>query len=354
MFGVIITVEYYSSELCRFMSLDCPRLSVVAPCFNEAEGLGEFYRRVSTSCIDVVGDDFEIVLVNDGSRDATWPLMVELADRDPHVVALNLSRNHGHQLALTAGLAHCRGDRILILDADLQDPPELLGEMMSRMDRGACIVFGQRRQRNGETRFKTWTAAVFYRVLRSLVDIDIPVDAGDFRLMNRRALDILNAMPEHHRFIRGMVSWIGLKQEAMIYDRDVRYAGVTKYPLSKMIRFAVDAVTGFSVSPLRLASFTGIVMAALGSLLLLYVLGSWLRGHVVEGWTSLAVISLIVGSVQLLVLGIMGEYLGRLYIEAKRRPLFIIDEIATQGRREIADPGYVDIERGRRVERTTS
>ncbi len=265
-------------------------------------------------------------------RDRTWEVLRALSATDPTVVAVKLSRNHGHQLALTAGLTQCRGERVLVIDADLQDPPELLGAMLAMLDAGADVVYGQRRSRAGETRFKTATAAAFYRLLRRLVEIDIPLDAGDFRLMSRRALDVLNAMPEHHRFIRGMVSWIGLRQVPILYDRDARYAGETKYPLRKMIRFALDAITGFSVAPLRLASVLGGVAAALSLLLMIYTLGSWLLGHTTPGWTSLSSIVLLIGSVQLMVLGIIGEYLGRLYIEAKRRPLFVIETVVASQR----------------------
>ena len=308
-----------------------PLLSVVAPCFNEEATLGEFHRRVTGACEDAgIGDDCEIVLVNDGSRDGTWRAMQALGRTDRRVVAINLARNYGHQIALSAGLQHCRGRRVLVIDADLQDPPELLGAMLRAMDEhGADVVYGQRRHRAGETRFKTWTAAIFYRVLRRLVDVDFPVDAGDFRLISRRALDALNRMPEQHRFIRGMVSWIGLKQIPLLYDREPRFAGSTGYSLGKMIHFALDAVTGFSIVPLRLASCLGAILAAISLLLLTYSIGSWLTGHAVAGWTSLISIMLVVGSVQLLVLGVFGEYLGRLYVESKRRPLFIVESVVS-------------------------
>ena len=307
------------------------RLSIVVPCFNEQDSLPEFHRRMSAAA-DATGEAYEIVFVDDGSSDRTWEVLRALSATDPTVVAVKLSRNHGHQLALTAGLTQCRGERVLVIDADLQDPPELLGAMLAMLDAGADVVYGQRRSRAGETRFKTATAAAFYRLLRRLVEIDIPLDAGDFRLMSRRALDVLNAMPEHHRFIRGMVSWIGLRQVPILYDRDARYAGETKYPLRKMIRFALDAITGFSVAPLRLASVLGGVAAALSLLLMIYTLGSWLLGHTTPGWTSLSSIVLLIGSVQLMVLGIIGEYLGRLYIEAKRRPLFVIETVVASQR----------------------
>jgi glycosyltransferase involved in cell wall biosynthesis len=312
-----------------------PRVSVVAPCYNEENGLAELHRRVSNVCREVAGDSYEIVLVNDGSTDNTWATMVLLSSVDPHLVAVNLSRNHGHQLALSAGLSICAGERILIIDADLQDPPELLPQMMVRLDAGCDVVYGQRVGREGETWFKRATAKVFYRLLKRLVDIEIPLDTGDFRLMSRRVLDILNAMPEQNRFVRGMVSWIGLRQESLSYRREARYAGETKYPLSKMFRFAVDAITGFSVRPLRMASYIGGIAGVFGILLLLYVLGSWLSGATVAGWTSLMVIVLILGSVQLFVIGLLGEYLGRLYMESKRRPLFVIDSIV---RGDVADP----------------
>lgn len=307
------------------------RLSVVAPCFNEEEGLPEFCRRVNAACAAAVGTSFEIVLVNDGSRDATFGVMCNLSANLPNVVAINLSRNYGHQIALTAGLQACRGERILIIDADLQDPPELLPQMLAVMDAdGAEIVYGQRRKREGETLFKSWTATLFYRLLRHLVDVDIPLDTGDFRLMTRRALDILNAMPEQFRFIRGMVSWMGLKQVPLVYDRDARFAGTTGYSVSKMVRFALDAITGFSIVPLRIASYLGAAMGTLSFGMIGYTVLSWALGSTIAGWTSLTTIVLIIGSTQLMVLGMFGEYLGRMYIESKRRPLFVVESIVTR------------------------
>src|SRR5215468_2335462 len=306
---------------------DSPALSVVAPCYNESESLPELHRRVSQVCRDQVGDSYELVLINDGSADGTWSSIRSLAETDPHIVGVNLSRNYGHQLALSAGLSICRGRRILIIDSDLQDPPELLPQMMTLMDQGADVVYGQRENRLGETWFKRASAALFYRLLKRLVDIEIPLDAGDFRLMSRRALDVLNAMPEQHRFIRGMVSWIGLDQRPVVYRRDKRFAGETKYPLRRMLKFAVDAITGFSIQPLRAAVHLGVLLG-LGSLaLLLITLYGWLAGETVTGWTSLMTVILLLGSVQLLVLGVIGEYLGRLYLESKHRPLFVIDRV---------------------------
>jgi len=302
-------------------------LSVVIPCYNELDGIGELHRRVTAACDAQVGTSYEIVLVIDGATDGTREAIIELAKNDPRVVAVDLSRNYGHQVALSAGLELCRGHRILILDADLQDPPELLGPMMARMDEGFDVVYGQRLKREGESLFKRSSANLFYRLLRRMVDIDIAADTGDFRLMSRRAVNHLNAMPERYRFIRGMVNWIGLKQTAFHYHRQARYAGTTHYPLRKMILLAIDAMTSFSVVPLRFASHLGMVFGLAGLLALGYTIVSWIDGNVLPGWTSLAAIVLILGSVQLLVLGIFGEYLGRMYMETKRRPLYIINEI---------------------------
>lgn len=302
-------------------------LSVVIPCYNEEDGIDQMYARVTAVCRQEFGDDYEFLLVNDGSRDATWQKILALTDHDPRVVGVNLSRNHGHQLALSAGLEVCSGQRILIMDADLQDPPELLPDMLRAMDAGADVVYGQRTQRHGETAFKRLTAALFYRLLDSLVDIKIPVDTGDFRLISRRSLEVLKAMPEKHRFVRGMVSWIGFNQVPLPYERQERFAGKTKYPLSKMVRFAVDAITSFSVTPLRLASLMGCVCSFFGFIALFYTLTSWLQGRTAPGWTSVMTVIIFLGSAQLLVNGILGEYLGRLYIETKQWPLFIIDRV---------------------------
>ena len=304
-------------------------LSIVIPCFNEEACLPTLHKRLGAAARKTGRDDYEIVYVNDGSRDSTWAIMQKLAGSDPHVVAVNLSRNHGHQLALTAGLDLCRGDTILIIDADLQDPPELLAEMRETMQREeADVVYGVRKSRAGETPFKRATAHGFYRLLSRATEVDIPLDAGDFRLMSRRALDALLAMPEQARFIRGMVAWIGFKQVPFAYDRDVRFAGETKYPLRKMMSFAFDALTGFSSAPLKLASHAGLWLS-LGSVLLIAYIGySWLSGKSIQGWTSLMLVVVVLGAVQMFVLALLGEYIGCLYNEAKRRPLYIVQEIA--------------------------
>ena len=305
------------------------QLSIVIPCFNEEACIPELHRRLTGAAAEAVGNDYEIVLVNDGSRDGSWSAMQKLAAKDPRVVGVNLSRNHGHQLALTAGLDLCRGEKILIIDADLQDPPELLPAMLDAMrDQEADVVYGVRRSRSGETAFKRATAHGFYRMLSRATEIDIPLDTGDFRLMSRRALDALLAMPEQSRFIRGMVAWIGFRQVPFAYDREERFAGTTKYPLSKMLRFAFDALTGFSSAPLKLASHAGLLLS-LGSLLLLtYIAYAFLAGQSIQGWTSLMLVVVVLGAVQMFVLALMGEYIGRLYNEVKGRPLYIVQEVA--------------------------
>lgn len=304
-------------------------LSIVVPCFNEEACIPELYRRLTDAARSVAENDYELVLINDGSRDGSWAAMEQLAAADDHVLAINLSRNHGHQLALTAGLDLCRGKTILIIDADLQDPPELLPAMLETMrEQRADVVYGVRRSRAGETAFKRATAHGFYRLLSRATDIDIPVDTGDFRLMSRRALDALLAMPEQARFIRGMVAWIGFRQVPFAYDRDQRFAGSTKYPFGKMLRFALDALTGFSSAPLKLASHAGLLLS-FGSLLILAYIGyAFIAGRSIQGWTSLMLVVVILGAVQMFVLALMGEYIGRLYNEVKGRPLYIVQDVA--------------------------
>jgi glycosyltransferase involved in cell wall biosynthesis len=304
-----------------------PSLSVVIPCFNEADGLGELHRRLTAICHKFAGSDWEAVLVDDGSTDGTGAIIRSFVQSSPQFVGVLLSRNHGHQLALTAGLSQARGERILIIDADLQDPPELLPDMMALMDQGHEVVYGQRISRRGETAFKKGSAALFYRLLNRLTDTNIPVDTGDFRLMSRRALDVLMSMPEQHRFIRGMVSWIGFSQAPLLYDRDERFAGETKYPLSKMLTLTVDALTSFSTKPLRLATWLGMFVASLSIPLFIYIFASWIVGQTVSGWVSLTLIVVFLGSTQLIVLGIIGEYVGRMYMQSKGRPLFILEDV---------------------------
>jgi dolichol-phosphate mannosyltransferase len=247
------------------------------------------------------------------------------------VTAVNLARNFGKEFALSAGLAEARGERILIIDADLQDPPELLKSMMVQMDGGADVVYGLRPDREGESWLKRTTSAAFYRMLGWLTDIPIPRDTGDFRLMNRRVVDVLLAMPESHRYLRGLVSWVGLRQEPIEYRRPPRHAGKTKFTPGKLIALAFDAVSAFSIRPLRLASYLGLIAGIGGFLLLVYVVWSWMAGVAVQGWTSLMVVVLLLNSATLKVIGIMGEYLGRTYLESKRRPLFVIERVVRKG-----------------------
>ncbi len=307
-----------------------PQLSIVVPCHNESQNLAPLHARCTAAARSVVDESYELILVDDGSRDSTWQQMQALATSDSHVVAARLSRNFGHQLALSAGLQLSSGARVLIVDADLQDPPELLPRMMEVMDRGNDIVYGQRQSRQGETWFKRASAAVFYRLLRRLTDVEIPIDTGDFRLITRRVVTVLSDMPEQHRFIRGMVSWIGLRQDAVPYDRDQRACGNTKYSTRRMLRLALDAVTGFSTRPLRIASLVGLCFGTLGFIGVAYAVTGWAMGQTVPGWTSVIVVVLLLGGIQLFVIGILGEYLGRLYLEAKRRPLYIIEQVFRQ------------------------
>lgn len=304
-----------------------PAISVVAPCYNEEETLPVFVSRMVAACQAVAGDAFELLLVNDGSRDGTWAQIQVLTAQYPSVVGVNLARNYGHQLAVTAGLKLARGARVLIIDADLQDPPELLTELSERMDEGYDVVYAQRRTRAKESAFKLLTANVFYRLLSGMSETPIPRNVGDFRLMSRRAVDRLNAMPEQDRFLRGMVAWMGGRQTEVLYDRDPRYAGETGYTLRKMIRLATAGITSFSTLPLKLA----VVLAAAGAViafgLLLYVFVGFITGHVARGWTSLAMMMVFFGVGQFLCLAVMGAYIGRIFLEVKARPLYFVDEV---------------------------
>jgi glycosyltransferase involved in cell wall biosynthesis len=305
-------------------------LSVVVPCYNEEESIEALLERLIPVCEKEVSGVYEIVLVNDGSVDRTWEMIVAATNKRKSIVGVNLSRNCGHQLALSAGLEICQGEEVFILDADLQDPPELLPEMRQKLAEGYDVAYGTRIHRAGETWFKQFSASVFYRVLDKLSDVSIPRDTGDFRLMTRRVLEQLNGMPERFRFVRGMVSWIGFKQVAVPYNRDERFAGETHYPLRKMMRFALDAVTSFSTVPLRIASHLGFVCSVIALAMFGWVAANFLLGYTVPGWASLASIILLMGGVQLLVLGIFGEYLGRMYMETKQRPLYIIEQVYRQ------------------------
>lgn len=303
-----------------------PLLTVLSPCFRDEENLSELHRRVTSVCKGL-GGSYELLLIDDGSPDGTWKEIQRLASQDPHVMGIRLSRNFGHQLAVTAGLTKARGERVLIIDSDLQDPPELLPAMMRLMDEGADNVYGKRIRRKGVPLWKKLAYKSYYRLLTFLAGCAIPEDTGDFRLISRRIVDAVNAMPEQHRFLRGMISWSGHRQVALPYERDARFAGDSGYTLAKLFHFAIDGITSFSIKPLRIATFLGILTGFITLLFAGYVaLATILHGQPVAGWSSLMVAILFVGSLQLFVLGIIGEYLGRLFLESKGRPLFLIDQ----------------------------
>jgi dolichol-phosphate mannosyltransferase len=304
-----------------------PRLSIVAPCYNEAESLPSFVSRMEDAARAHVGDSFELILVNDGSRDATWSLIEGMSQESRHVVGVDLTRNHGHQLAVTAGLAQATGDRVLIIDADLQDPPELVGDMMRLMDGGYDVVYGRRRHRPGEGAFKLAAAKMFYRLLGSIANVDIPEDVGDFRLVSRAVVDRLNTMPEQDRFLRGMVAWLGGRQIELLYDRDRRYGGETGYSLSKMLKLAAAGVTSFSTAPLKVAVVLALIGMAFGLVLIPYALVAFFTGGSERGWTSLALINVFFGVGQLGCLAIIGAYVGRIFMQVKGRPLYLVSRV---------------------------
>ena len=296
-------------------------LSVVAPVFNEEETLAEFHRRVVAALGDI---PFELLIVDDGSSDATPRILAGLAAGDDRVRVLELSRNFGHQAALTAGLDHAEGDAIVMLDSDLQDPPELIPEMLEHWRQGSDVVFAVRRGRPGETRAKLTTARWFYRMFAKLAQIDLVQNAGDFRLLDRRALSALNSMRERNRFLRGMTVWVGYTQTAIPYDRDPRFAGDTKYSLRKMTRFSLDAIFSFSHMPLQAATVLGFVFSLVAFLGIPVAIGFRIAGQFVPGITTLLLVLLLLGGIQLITVGLIGEYLGRVYDEVKGRPLYLV------------------------------
>jgi polyisoprenyl-phosphate glycosyltransferase len=303
------------------------QLSVVIPCFNEQEVIVETYKRLSAVLCGAVRD-YELVFVNDGSRDATLAVLRQIHLQDPRVRVVSLSRNFGHQLAVSAGLRHAQGQAVAIIDADLQDPPEIIPAMLGKWQEGYDVVYGVRRSRAGEGWFKLLTARWFYRLLNAIADTPIPMDTGDFRLLSRRALNALLEMGETHRLLRGMSSWIGFNQYGLFYERAARFAGATKYPLSKMLKLALDGVLSFSITPLRLASFLGLFATLTAGFGLLYALlmGAF-AGIWPPSWTLLLTAVLLLGGMQLIGLGILGEYVGRIYTESRRRPLYVVEEV---------------------------
>lgn len=301
-------------------------LSVVVPMYNEEEVIEITYRRL-TAVMEKLQESYEIIFVNDGSRDRTSQIVRKICADDSRVKLVEFSRNFGHQIAVTAGMDYASGRAVVLIDADLQDPPELIADMVARWREGFDVVYGRRVERKGESWFKKTTAAMFYRFLRSMTSVNIPVDTGDFRLMDRKVCDALSEMRERSRFIRGMVSWAGFRQTSVEYVRDERAAGETKYPLRKMIRLSLDAVTSFSTKPLKLAGILGFVLSAAGFVYLIVVLFQhFFTDTTTQGWTSLIAISLLFHGITLSLLGVLGEYIGRIYEEAKRRPLYLVSD----------------------------
>ena len=302
------------------------KLTVVVPAFNESEGLREFHARL-TAVLDALDVDSEVLYVDDGSRDDTYTIMCALRDVDARVSTLKLSRNFGKELALTAGLDHVDADAAIVIDADLQDPPELIPTFLARWREGYDVVYGTRASRVGETRIKQATASAFYRVMERLSHTPVPRDTGDFRLLSRRALDALKQVRERQRFMKGLFAWVGFRQIAVVYHRDPRHAGATKWNYWRLWNFAIDGITSFSSAPLMLATYIGLATAILAFLFGAWVFGkALLFGDPVRGYPSLMVVVLLLGGVQLVALGVIGEYLGRLYVESKQRPLYLVDE----------------------------
>jgi len=300
-------------------------ISVVVPVYNEDESVPELYRRL-TDVLTAAASSYEIVLVDDGSRDRSWELIKGLAARDPRVKGVSFSRNFGHQMAFTAGLDHAAGDAVVIMDADLQDPPELIPELVGRWREGYDVVYAVRAKREGETAFKLVTAAAFYRILRRVTNVNIPVDTGDFRLMSRKAVAAFRRLSEHHRFTRGMVSWLGFRQIGVPYLRASRHAGESKYPLRKMMRLASDGLTSFSYLPLQLASWLGIAVSGLAVVALVAELvAKAMRSPLAWSWVAMTGLALL-GGIQLIALGLVGEYLGRVFDEVRGRPLYLVQE----------------------------
>jgi glycosyltransferase involved in cell wall biosynthesis len=314
-----------------------PTLSLVLPIYNEQEVIPELHRRLQAFLVDLALDA-DVVFVNDGSRDRSMEMLREIAQGEPRYRILSFARNFGHQTAITAGIDYARGEAVVVMDADLQDPPEVVLDMVRKWREGFDVVYGRRRGREGETWFKLVTARWFYRVFAAMIPIEVPLDTGDFRLMSRKVVVTLRELREVHRFVRGMVAWVGFRQTEVVYDRPGRFAGETKYPLRKMLRFAIDGITSFSVLPLRFATYLGMLMSVGSMGIIAYaLLAKYLYHQAVPGWTALMIIVTIFASVQLLMIGILGEYVGRIYEEVKRRPLYVVGETVNLPRTREAD-----------------
>jgi dolichol-phosphate mannosyltransferase len=302
-------------------------LSIVIPCYNEEEVICETMKRIKAFCSELTNMAVEVIYIDDGSRDRTLELLKAYATDDPRIKLIGFARNFGHQIAVTAGIDASSGDAVVLIDADLQDPPEVVHQMIAKWREGYDVVYGTRTERPGESAFKLATARGFYRLLNKLSEVPIPLDTGDFRLISRQVVEMLRAMPERDRFVRGMVSWVGFKQIALPYKRAQRFAGESKYPLRKMLRFAIDGILSFSTKPLQMSVGLGMLCASLSLIGIVYVLYLRLFTSIwVEGWTALMIAVLFIGGVQLICVGILGEYVGRIYSEVKKRPLYIARE----------------------------
>lgn len=302
------------------------KTSIIIPIFNEEGNINKLYQRLK-SVLKNIDSDIEYIFINDGSKDNSIHLIKSLAEEDSDVKYINFSRNFGHQIAVTAGLDRSSGDRIVIIDADLQDPPELIIDMFNKMNEGYEVVYAKRKARKGESWLKKFTAKMFYRILKAITSVNIPVDTGDFRIMDRKIVDALKDMPEQQKFLRGQISWIGFNQTYIEYERDERYAGETGYTYKKMIRFALDGITSFSNFPLKFASICGFVVSGIAFIVMIYALYSrFISKDYIEGWTSIIISVLFLGGIQLISIGIIGEYISRLSSNVRNRPLYIIRE----------------------------
>lgn len=306
------------------MVLQKPKFSVIAPVFNEVDGLGEFYK-ILKSVMDAVGEEWELLLVDDGSTDGSREMVLDLAVKDNHIVPLIFTRNFGHQIAVTAGMDHAQGDAVIIIDSDLQDPPQIIPELIAKWKEGYEVVYAVRREREGETWFKRTSATTFYRLIDRITDVRIPLDTGDFRLLDREVLTVMNSMREKQRFLRGMSAWVGFNQIGVVYDRKSRFAGKSKYPFKKMLKLALNAITGFSTLPLQLAEYAGGILLVLsGIYAIIAIIYAIIQKPFLPGQALTVFLLLFLGGLLSLFMGIIGEYISRIYDEAKGRPLYIL------------------------------
>lgn len=327
-----------------------PKLSLVLPVFNEEAVIPELERRLAAffTGLQGIGDGWEVVFVDDGSKDRSLPMLEAMAARERRYKIVAFSRNFGHQLAITAGVDRAEGDAVVVMDADLQDPPEVVAQMLEKFRAGYDVVYAVREKRAGETAFKRFTAAAYYRVLNTMLGVQIPVDVGDFRLMSRQVVLTLRALREQHRFVRGLVAWLGFRQTSVSFDRSARFAGETKYPLRKMLRFAIDGITSFSIVPLRMATWLGVLSGLVAIIAAAWAVYAKLFLHeAVQGWTTIMMLVAFGSSAQLLMTGVLGEYIGRIYEEVKRRPLYIVAKETNLAPTTAAPPPPLDSARPR-------